>query len=240
MFALRMLGLAVVMVLLAGCMVGVRQLTGSGETVTNSYDFADFTRIEAGHAFELDIRQGDSYSVEVTVDDNIEQYLDVTQNGDTVRLQLKPRLGFGLSNATLRASVTLPTLEGLDLSGATRATISGFESQELLDVQASGASTLRGDITSGDARFDISGASTVTLDGAGGNLDLEVSGASTANLEDYAVTDARVNASGASRATVNVSGELQAEASGASGVRFTGDPSNVRSNTSGASSVEPR
>jgi hypothetical protein len=226
--------------LLAGCMIGSAQLTGSGRTVTRDYDFSDFTRIEAGYAFEVDVQQGDSYSVEVTVDDNLEQYLDVTQDGDTVRLRLKPSVRFSLNRVTLRAGITLPTLEGLDLSGATRATVSGFESQENLDVQVSGASTLRGDITSGDARFGISGASTVTLDGAAGNLDLEASGASTANLEDFPVTDARVNANGASRAVVNVSGELNAEASGASSVRYTGDPATVRADASGASSIEPR
>jgi hypothetical protein len=240
MLVLRTLGLVLAATLLVACVPGMARVTGSGRTVTKDYDFSDFTRIEAGSAFEVDVRQSDSTSVQVTVDDNLEQYLDVTQNGDTLRLQLKPSVRFGFSRATLRAKVSMPSLDGLDISGAARATVTGFNSQQPLDVQVSGASTLRGDITSGNARFDVSGASTVTLDGTAGDIDVEASGASTANLQDLAAANGRVSASGASRAVVNVSGTLDAEASGASSIRYMGNPAHVREDASGASSVGPR
>ena len=46
-------------------------------------------------------------------------------------------------------------------------------------------------------------------------------------------------ASGASEVTVHVTGQLNAEASGASRVRYRGNPSLGRVDTSGASSVSP-
>jgi hypothetical protein len=49
-----------------------------------------------------------------------------------------------------------------------------------------------------------------------------------------------VEASGASRAEVNASGRLDAEASGASTVLYSGDPTLGRTNTSGASTIRAR
>lgn len=237
MLALRVLGLVLVFVLVSGCVGVPAAIRGSGRAVTEEYDFDGFTRVTVGSAFQVEITQSENYSVSVTVDDNLKEYLEVTTSGDTLRIRLLPRVRLSFQNPTLKAQITMPTLEGLDLSGATRATVSGFDSEGSLDVEVSGASTLTGDINTGDATFGVSGASTVRLDGQAANLDIEASGASTVDLEDLAAADARAEASGASRIVVNVSGSLDAGASGASSVRYVGEPTSVNSDTSGASSV---
>ena len=58
-------------------------------------------------------------------------------------------------------------------------------------------------------------------------------------VEDFVVEDADVEVSGASRATVYVTGRLDVDASGASRVDYLGDPILGRIDTSGASSVSP-
>lgn len=226
--------------LLSGCfpiVIGGEQVVGSGRSVTEEYDFSGFTRVNVGSAFEVDVTQGDDYAVSVTVDDNIVQYLEVRLDGDTLRIGLRPTIRFGFGNTVLRAEITMPEMEGLDLSGATRTRVRGFSSDKMLDVEVSGASTLTGDISSGEMNIEASGASRVELSGETGALDARASGASTLRLQDLASTDTRVNASGASTVVVNPSGRLTGDASGASTVRYAGSPSTVQVNTSGASSV---
>ena len=138
------------------------------------------------------------------------------------------------------ARVTMPELTGLDLSGASRTTLAGFNSDGSLESEVSGASTLRGDLICGDASFSVSGASKVNLNGSAQDLKVEASGASTADLSSFASQNTVVNASGASKVIVNTSGTLDAEASGASTVRYTGDPAKVRENSFGASTVGPQ
>jgi hypothetical protein len=96
---------------------------------------------------------------------------------------------------------------------------------------------LSGDIEAGDATFDASGASRVTLNGSARNVTVEGSGASHIDLSDFAVADAGVKLSGASTATVNPSGTLDVDASGASDVYYLGNPRMGNVETSGASSV---
>jgi hypothetical protein len=233
----RFLSLVVVVLLLAGCTVPfTTQITGAGPVVTKEYDLARFTAVAASSAFQVEITQSATYSVAVTVNENLVESLDVSVSGDTLRIGLKP--GVGLRGAaTMKAKVTMPELSGLNLSGATRTTVTGFNSNLALNGEVSGASTLRGDLACGNANFDVSGASKVELQGSAYDLKVKASGASTADLGSFTSRDTAVDASGASRVTVAASGSLVVEASGASTVRYVGEPTKLKENTSGASTV---
>lgn len=231
--------LLVLVALLAACTIPVpviNTLRGSGNTVTETYDFSDFDKVIISHAFEAEITAADTYQVEVTVDDNLVEHLRVEQEGDTVTIGFAPNLV--VTNTTQEVRITLPRLVDLEASGASRVDVSGFKTSDDVRVNVSGASTARGDMETGDLNADVSGASTLSLEGSGKNLRVNASGASTADLNDFAVNDASVEASGASRANVNVSGTLDANASGASSIRYSGDPTLGNIDESGASSVK--
>ncbi len=214
-------------------------LTGSGNVVTQEEAISDFDKVDISHSFVVDIKQGENFSVIIRVDDNLVEQLQVEKFGSTLKIGLKTGISI-VSNATLEAEITMPELTGLDLSGASSATISGFKSTKNLTVDLSGASALRGDIEAGDTSFDLSGSSNANLTGSGGNLTLDASGSSDVDLSDFPVADAEIDASGASTVTVNASGRLDVEASGASNVYYLGDPSMGTIETSGASSVESK
>jgi hypothetical protein len=222
--------------LTTGCGVGT-SITGSGTLVSKSYGFSGFSHVDVSNAFQVQITQAPQHSVAVTVDDNLIDYLDVTQSGDTLRIGLQRNVN--LRKGTLNAEISMPSLTKLNISGAVRTTIAGFRSEGPFDAGLSGASNLRGDITNGDARFEISGASRLELQGSAADLEVSASGASEAQLREYASSNASVEVSGASNATVQTSGKLDANASGASSIRYVGQPQSVSPHTSGASSVKP-
>ena len=230
-------------------------MTGSGSLETREMDYDDFTKIEVGYAFKVDITRSDSFSVSITLDDNLFEYLITQHIGDTLRISLDPDHSY--RNTTQRAEITLPELHGLELSGATRGDISGFSSTDALRLEASGASSLNiddvkagstrfnvsgasrvsGSITITDGDFILSGASTVDLNGTATDIQLDASGASTIKLSTFAVSNASVDLSGASSVTVNVSDRLDVQASGASRVIYTGNPSLGSVSVSGGSTI---
>jgi hypothetical protein len=213
-------------------------LIGSGNLETEEYTFTDFTKIEISSAFEFEIEQSSSYSINVTADDNVMDYVQVSQDDQTLRIRLATVPSLRL--VTLRVSVAMPQLRGLTASGASRGTISGFDSTEDVNFKVSGASRVTGDITAGNIEFDISGASTIQLEGSGRDMDAIVSGASRFNLDDFIVNNADVNISGASTGTINLTGRLDANASGASTLLYIGEPTSTDINTSGASTVSKK
>ena len=242
----------------AGC-VGHGE-AGSGNLVTEEFEFSDFTRVEVGGAFEVEIVQADSYRVSVTADDNLFEYIKVSKQGETLKIGLK-LLPLRPLFTTLRAEISMPQIYDLDLSGATKGTVSGFSSTENLDTELSGASSLNlvemsagdvefelsgasrasGDITaSGDARLNLSGASSVQLQGSASDLVIDASGASRVELDNFPVDNADVKLSGASGATVNLDGRLDANLSGASKLSYIGEPTMGDVRTSGGSSVSKK
>ena len=233
-------------------------VTGSGDLETREMDFSGFTELEVGYAFEVEISAGASYSVTITVDDNLFQHLDVSQTGETLHIGLKGNTG--CRNCTLRAAVTMPQIVAVELSGASSGTIGGFSTSDSLDVDLSGASSLdmtdmdvgvadlhlsgasniSGSIDTDDVAFDLSGASSLELEGSGGDASISASGASHGGLEGFQVEDADVQFSGASTGTVNASGTLDVDLSGASVLYYVNSPTLGSVNISGASSLQQK
>ena len=200
---------------------GSTTISGSGNVVAQEYDLTDFDAVDISHAFNVDITQGETYSVIVKVDDNLVEHLQVVKQGNTLKIGLKPLQDFNVRNATMEAEVTMPALSAVEASGASDVTANGFESTNAFRVR-------------------LSGSSTAVLTGSAGDLTVDVSGSSDADLAEFPVGDARVDASGSSTVTVNVSGRLDVDASGSSDIYYLGSPTLGNIDTSGASSVEPK
>ena len=237
--------------------------TETGETETRQYDFTEFTHVDIGSAFDYEIQQADTYSISITANSNLFDDIRVTKVGQTLDIGIEfPGVVVTVFNVDprLQAVITMPQLRGLDSSGATQGTITGFRSEENLDVTVSGASTVElEDIAAGDTAFDISGASEVTGDIAAKNMQLEVSGASTVQLKgsagslaidgsgashlelaDLKVENANVTLSGASDATINLAGRLDADLSGASTLEYIGEPTLGIMDITGASTLKKK
>ena len=245
-----LLALLLVTFLISGCgtiLVPKNGETETGETETRQYDFSEFTRVDISSAFSYEIMQSDTYSISITANNNLFDDIKVAKEGQTLIIGMEPpevRWAIFNTNLNLKAVITMPQLNGLDSSGATRGTVANFSSTESLDVTASGASSVElVKISAGDVSFVVSGASNVTGDIEANKMELEASGASTVQLKgsadiiasygsgashlklaDLKVGNANIILSGASDCTVNLEGKLDAELSGASTLEYIGEP----------------
>ncbi len=234
------LALSMVFVMSSAAGGGRENITGSGRIVSEDFDFRGFTKLDVSHAFRVDVIQAESYSVTVKIDDNLQRHLRVEKRGDMLFIGLKPHLGLNLRGITMEAVVRMPELSGVEASGASDVRISGFSRQRDLRIECSGASSLEGEISAADVRLKLSGASNVWLHGEADTIDIEASGASDADLEDFPVTDAVVQLSGASEAYLVLDGTLDIDASGASRLLYEGNPTISGVELSGASSIKRR
>lgn len=215
-------------------------LSGSGNIETQEKSFTGFDQVEASHVFQVEINQGEDFSVIVRTDDTVSEFVQVTKRGNTLKLGLKPDHTYTFKNVTLEATITMPELTGVSLSGASRARVTGFKSARDLDLDISGTSSVEGDIEAGTVTCELSGSSTINLDGSADDLTVKASGGSIVKLSDFPATNADIEASGASTVTVNVNGTINANASGASRVYYVGSPTLGTVDTSGAASISPK
>lgn len=228
-------GAAAVLSLLAGCFPGV---VGSGDLATETPEVGSFSKVHVDSAFETTLRSGADYALQIRADDNVIDRVRAEVSGDTLEIDLDG----GVLRATLEAEVTVPAgaLQAVAARGAS--TISGSDRFQAatFDVAAEGASTVTLDLDAQNLTVAAEGASTVELTGAAGALEARAEGASTLQLFDLRATEARVTAEGASTAEVQASASLEADASGASTIRYDGSPDNLVEDSSGASTIEAR
>lgn len=140
----------------------------------------------------------------------------------------------------LRAYISFKTLQSIEGSGACNINIQETFTSKVLRLTLSSACDLKGKIAIDDMDAKLSGASTAKITGKINNLKLEASGAS--DLKNYGlhVENLIATLSGASDVRIFISNSLTVKASGASSLNYSGDPSKVDINASGASSVKQR
>jgi hypothetical protein len=220
------------------------EVLGSQEMATWEMDFADFTWIKVGSGFNVDIKQSDSYSVNITANENLFDYLEIWQDEKAIYIGLK-RANYNYINTRLEATITLPELRRLELDGASRGRISGFSSTKpLLRLESKGASFLEieavkagdtefyvsdasqitGSIETADCEFEVEEDSTIELTGSGNDAFIGGTGARSIRLADFPIINAEVRLAGVDNATITLSGRLDVRLGGASTLYYSGNP----------------
>jgi len=195
---------------------------GSGNLVTLDRSFSDFTVVEAGWGFEVTITKSEAYSVSITTDDNMFDYVQISKSGSTLNINLKPGT---YNRVTLKANIKMPLLRALQLSGGSQCYVKSFN----VPPYYSGVFTL-----------DLSGGSFTEMEGSANKISIEASGGSRLDLSDFPVHDAYVEFSGGSRGTINIDGRLDADLSGGSQLYYIGEPTLGDIDMSGGSTIGKR
>ncbi|MGI6207036.1 MAG: head GIN domain-containing protein [Anaerolineae bacterium] len=214
-------------------------IRGTGPTVSRDFPVEGFSAVQAANGFDVTITQGEAYSVTVIAPESLFRYLDVARSGNTLRLRLAPGRSYLVGPSNLRAQVTMPTLDGVRLSGASQITAAGFGFTPDFEAELSGASRLEGEFEASDVRLTLSGGSRLNLAGQTDRLVIDGSGGSEINLTRFLASVASVELSGGSTATINVTEELEYDLSGGSRLRYAGGPSITDAEASGGSQAIP-
>ncbi|GAB4118190.1 MAG: hypothetical protein OHK0057_18550 [Thermoflexibacter sp.] len=209
---------------------------GAFQEERKTYDLSGFTRVHIGSGSKVTIQQGAAFGVFVRGDSRNLDDLRVRVENGILKADYYPHNHRNRQYRT-EFTITMPTLEGVDFSGATIANVGGFENSQKMYVRLSGASEGVLSIRVNEIEIDLSGASHLSGVGVSQKMKAEISGGAELSFFDFSVEEVQISASGGSKAQVNVSKTLRAEASGGSHIRYTGNPSSVSGNSSGGSSI---
>lgn len=204
---------------------------------------------QANRSFDLDVFDGiriegpynvkamyGSPKVELTGDDEILDNTIVKIDRGTLIIRFEGNR-WGRYNEKVDVDLQFDQIESIDLSGAAQMYVRDRLEADRFELDISGASEVEFSIDANEIIIDASGASEAKIDGRVEVKDIDLSGASRLIAGDLRSQDCNIECSGASSATINVERDLRADASGASTVRYYGNPEYVNSDASGASSV---
>lgn len=209
--------------------------------LTKEYKFGKITSIEASSVYDIEVTQGNSGTVKVVYDEFFKDRLMVNYINGKLNLEVaSTKMRNNNRNIEgIKVYLQMPTIENLDLSGASSLKAMGSFKTDELDVELSGASSISGLVISGnDLSLDCSGASTLNLKGDFKTIEAEISGASEIVLNSNS-TVFEGEFSGAS--TVKVYGDhknTDVVCSGASNLTLEGKTDYIKSVTTGASNLK--
>lgn len=209
--------------------------------LTKEYKFGKITSIEASSVYDIEVTQGNSGTVKVVYDEFFKDRLMVNYINGKLNLEVaSTKMRNNNRNIEgIKVYLQMPTIEDLDLSGASSLKAMGSFKTDELDVELSGASSISGLVISGnDLSLDCSGASTLNLKGDFKTIEAEISGASEIVLNSNS-TVFEGEFSGAS--TVKVYGDhknTDVVCSGASNLTLEGKTDYIKSVTTGASNLK--
>lgn len=201
-----------------------------------------FHAIKISNAFEVHISQGneDAVAISAASTEYKSKIITKVENGVLIiRFDDDKKFwkNWNGDKHRLKAYISIKKIDALSVSGACNVFFEEGISAEELRVNLSGASDVSGKIDAKKLSFDISGASDATISGNTAELRVDASGASDFKGFDLVTNYCTAEASGASSVNITVNKELNANASGASSVRFKGEGLIRDLKTSGSSNV---
>lgn len=194
-------------------------------------DLTDFNELEITGLFDVEISQGDNYSIELIGPESEKKKYKITQQGKTliVKYEDDSKFDWNLKSfdiEKININITMPELENLEIKGAGDVSLNDFDGDDL-DIEVLGAVEMEGEMHVSNLTLSLSGASKFDLRGTANTLDATVQGASQLRAYDFTAQDAIIEANGASSAKVSVTGRLEMKEGVASKISYRGKPEEV-------------
>jgi hypothetical protein len=218
--------------LASGCMLTC--VHGSGHQVTESRKVGNFTKLDISGGFKIVLKQDSSLSLNITADDNLLKY--VKTNVDDGVLHIYTKKNF-CNSGQMVLNIGIRQLEEIKGSGAIEVVADGKITTKDIAFRTSGASKITLDLDAANVTTEGSGASEMFLTGQASSHHVEISGVGKIHAFDFVVGNYYISTSGAGECQINVLHSLEVHSSGASDVKYKGNPSSVTNDKSGASSV---
>jgi hypothetical protein len=207
---------------------------GSGHPTSETRKVADFTKLDVSGGFKIILKQDSSLTLNITADDNLLKYVKTNVDGHVLHIYTKKNM---CNSGPMVVTIGIRNLEGIQGSGALEVEGNGKIVTKDIDFNTSGASKITLDLNAANVTTETSGAAEIFLTGQASSHHIQISGVGKVHALDFVVGDYYIETSGAGECQINVLHSLEVHSSGASDVKYRGNPSKITNDKSGASSL---
>jgi Putative auto-transporter adhesin, head GIN domain len=175
------------------------QLRGSGKTVTKTFDYQNFNKVNFDDLDgKLEIEVGKPFSISIIIDDNLVNLLTLVENADnkllTISLKGNRNNKMYIEDTKIKVKITMPLLAEVTNNGNSGLIVTNINSKNFKTENPVNGST--------------------TLSGIVDNLEVVCKGNGNLDATKLIFKKAKVICKGNGNAKLNVSGELEQTRSG--------------------------
>lgn len=220
--------------LAAGMVFSVSAYAQDNGGETRKYETDKFTELFLEGAFGVELVQGKTSSLEVSVSDpKAFDYLNISNKGDLLHLHVD-RKPFDFTRITMH--ITFKDLERLRIYGSIKLESRGYLDLKDLDMLLEGGAKVKLQAKARRISVENKGGALVELLGITDILNVRIAGAGHLNAEELKANDVDFTIEGVGTGKVFATNTLKATIKGAGKITYLGDP-DVRENIEGLGSV---
>ncbi len=195
-----------------------KRIKGSGDIATESRDVKDFKGIHVSGSADIEITIGDSFDVEVKLDDNLLELLETEVRNGTLYISFAE--GYSIrTRYGSRVIITMPELTEIEIRGSS-------------DISAI-------DLDGAELSISIAGSGDIQLDGKIESFEVDIRGSGDVDARKLQTKEAHVSIKGSGDVKVAVEDYIDARISGSGDITYYGDP-RVKKRVRGSGDINHR
>lgn len=221
---------------LASCDIASVTVEGNGQIKTEERTVSKFLKLKLEGPIDAEMVPGDSYKVEVIADENIQQYVIVEKEGESLTVGLENNIR--LKNATIKVRISMPEVRSVSLAGS--GSLRGdLTNPDELKLSVAGSGELFCKIKTPELEVNIAGSGKAELSGETRNMDVDIAGSGDLFGEKLLSENVDVSVAGSGNARVFASKTLKISVAGSGNIDYAGNPPEIKKSIAGSGTVRP-
>jgi len=217
------------------------KVKGNGDITEVEKTLSAFTKLENACSADIRFHKSDAYRAVITTDSNIQEYVELTQKGDSLTISMKSG---NYDFKKLDVDVYCPSLRVISLAGSGDFECADKIEAESFEINILGSGDMKIDVESTDNRTNImgsgdisgqvvcqtfsatiSGSGDISYKGSADNANINVMGSGDFKGREFQTKETKVSIMGSGDVDISVENSLEISIMGSGDVRYFGNPS---------------
>jgi len=207
---------------------GGEHVEGNGHITKQSHELGHFSALATSVGGNIEVRIGDSESITIETDDNLQPLIEAVVENGTLRIRPQKK-DLQLDTRTLRIVVQARGLERIAVGGSGSVDAAHLRGRKLdFDIGGSGSIDAR-DLQSDVVAIALGGSGNLKASGNVERLQVSIGGSGRVQAGQLAARDVTVSIGGSGQATVWAKQTLNLSVAGSGDITYYGDPQLTKS-----------
>ena len=224
--------------IIANAQWGWDKIEGNGQLKKENRSVGNFTKVASSGSWDVMLAYGAAHSIQVEGDENVLSYIETKVEDNKLSIHSKKNSNIRSKNKVV-IYVTLPTLNGVNLSGSGDMIGKGnFSNDSKLNLSVSGSGNIKLDINHAKSvECSIAGSGRILVSGKAESLLTSISGSGTVDAYGLSSNEVTARISGSGQAKVFANKSIDASISGSGDVHYKGAPESIQKRSAGSGRV---
>ncbi len=200
-----------------------QRVKGNGNLIEKTRQVGDFESLGVSGSFDVYLQKGQEGRIELSVEENLEPYLETEVSGGTLKVRWKKGANIRTTKKTT-ITVYFEEISGVALSGSGDIISRDQISSETMDIALAGSGDINLDLKVRELTAAVSGSGDIELSGVCKIFDGAVAGSGDIKAYDLKADKGELKISGSGTIHATVEKELSARISGSGNIRYKGSP----------------